>query len=1132
MNPSKPLGQVQRTSVFWLTVMILVASFVAFPTGVKAQRSTASINGTVRDSSGAVVPDATVVLQNVQTGIKQTVAANATGDYVILNILPGNYTLEVTSKGFVTVKQNQFTLVVNQTATFDFQLTVGSALQTITVQATAARLEASTAELGAVVSQREVNDLPLNGRNFTQMLSLAPGVSPVNVSQNAGGFGTSPIGTFEFPAVNGQTNRSNLFMLDGIMDLGSYTSTYGAAPVLDDIQEFKLQSHNDEAQFGGALGGIVNVVTKGGGNQFHGSGWEFVRNDALDSRNFFASTVAPFKQNQFGGTIGGPVILPGYNGRNRTFFFASYDGFRKHSPSEALYRVPTAAELSGDLSDLGTTIYNPFSTRPDPANPGLLLRDPFPNSQIPSNLISPNMVLYASTLYPAPVATGFPGFNGIDTSPTIARQDLASLRFDEQISARDVLFVRYTGLTQPNHGSGGQVDLVNKSPFHVYNVVASETHTFGGSGVMTLEFGRTSLISNSLTTPTNAPPNFALQDGFSSYSIPSYYGYRLVPNISIPGFAGSGDFIEHNKTTNNEFKGDVSKIFGRHTFKMGADISSNNYPIADAYTDNIGFSSYETSNLETSQGGSALASFLLGVPDNAMDWLAVIETEHGGWVDSFYFEDQWKVTDKLTANLGFRYDITLRPIFGDSKHQNQYNGDLDLNNGTYILANVPPSCSQTGAAPCIPGGQLPANVVKSPSGNGSILYNTYDNWQPRIGLAYRLRPSTAVRVSYGRFFDNWASVLQLSQNYFGTWPSVSSLLGSNLNPGLPTASALNPLGATSDLPGPTPFNQVTWFTAPHIQNPYSDQWNLGMQQQLSNSTVLTANYVGSHSSRLDLGTYVNAAVTPGPGNPQERQPYPYITPTYYDRSIGRSNYNAFQFALDRKSGRGLTYLLSYTWSKSMDVGASGWFGSEGTSIQNPYDLDANKSVSGFDLTHIFSFSWVYQLPIGNGRKWSTGIRGLDHVLGNWQVNGITSLSTGPPYDIGISGDIANTGMAGGASYGYERLNYLGGPRTLPNPTPTNWINTSAFAAPAPFTFGNLGRNSLRADWARNLDFSIFRDFPITETKRVQFRFESFNLFNTPVFGTPDQSFTDPTFGQVFSTANSPRQLQFGLKFYF
>ncbi|MGH7867361.1 MAG: TonB-dependent receptor, partial [Candidatus Dormibacteraceae bacterium] len=303
-----------------------------------------------------------------------------------------------------------------------------------------------------------------------------------------------------------------------------------------------------------------------------------------------------------------------------------------------------------------------------------------------------------------------------------------------------------------------------------------------------------------------------------------------------------------------------------------------------------------------------------------------------------------------------------------------------------------------------------------------------------------------------------------------------------------------------------------------------DQWNLGFQRQLGTASVLSMNYVGSHDSRLPLFLSQNVALTPGPGDPQQRAPFPYMVAQSYTRSWGRSDYNALQVSMNGEASRGLTYRFSYTWSKAMDIGCDGYYSS--CSVQDPNHWTNNKSVAGFDIPNIFSASWVYQLPVGKGMKWSLQNGVANAIIGGWQLNGILFLSSGQPYTLGTSGDIANIGATGA-----ERPNLVGNPN-LSTPSPSEWFNTQAFTNPAPFTFGNVGRNTLRSDWNRNLDFSIFREFPLTETKRVEFRFEAFNVTNVPVFGIPDGTVSDPNFGAVSNTANTERQLQFALKFYF
>ncbi len=358
---------------------------------VLAQLSSASLNGVVRDPSGAVVANASVGLRNVDTTVERSTVSNDAGNYTFQNITPGRYTLKVTASGFKSKQVSEFVLAVSQNATIDIPLEVGSQIDMITVEAGAEQLKVSTADLGTVIATRQVNDLPLNGRNFTQLLSLTPGVAPVSVSQNSmggrdGGF-TAPIAVgsaFIFPAVNGQTNRSNYFLADGLNNFGTFQSTYAVPPIVDAIQEFKVVSHTDSAEFGSVLGGVVNVVTKSGTNEPHGTAWEYVRNNIFDSQPAFAATNPAFRQNQFGASFGGPVWIPKvYNGRNKTFFFAAYQGFRYTRDSTENILVPTAAQLAGDLSDFPTQIYNPFTTQPSGSG---FTRDPFPGNQIPASL--------------------------------------------------------------------------------------------------------------------------------------------------------------------------------------------------------------------------------------------------------------------------------------------------------------------------------------------------------------------------------------------------------------------------------------------------------------------------------------------------------------------------------------------------------------------------------------------------------------------------------------------------------------------------------------------------------------------------------------------------------------------------
>src|ERR1043166_1076049 len=385
-------GSMIKTQCRRLSSQILVLVCLIFTQSSQAQIATAALGGTVSDPSGAVVQGAIVTLRNVDTAQQSRARTNSAGVYSIENVTPGIYTLEIAKDGFATAKQSAFPLVVNQTATVNVTLHPCTAQKTVQVVAHGVELQTTTAELGNVIDRKDVNALPLNGRNFTQLTLLSPGSAPANQSGNAAGSWLVPYGNVSFPAVNGQNNNSNMYLLDGTVNFGGIRDTYGIAPILDDVQEFKVQSHNDEARFGQVLGGIINVVTKAGTNQFHGDVWEFLRNDVLDARPYFAEDKTPLKQNQFGGTISGPVILPHYDGRNRTFFSSSYEGFRNHTAANSLSLTPTAAELAGDFSALtGTQIYNPYSTVVD--SNGIATRTPFlcDSSGNPSPLNSSNL---------------------------------------------------------------------------------------------------------------------------------------------------------------------------------------------------------------------------------------------------------------------------------------------------------------------------------------------------------------------------------------------------------------------------------------------------------------------------------------------------------------------------------------------------------------------------------------------------------------------------------------------------------------------------------------------------------------------------------------------------------------------
>ena len=1128
-----------RTAAFVAGFALCVA-LLSLP--ARAQLSTASVTGTVHDSSGGTVAGASLTLRNLDTTVETRAASNSAGNYVFLNITPGRYSIEATSSGFQITKVPALNLVVNQTATVDITLQLGTVQQTVNVEAAGELVQAATSELGAVVESKQVADLPLNGRNFTQLLSLTPGVSPISVSQNSNGFGNVASGTqFEFPAINGQTNRSNLFLTDGLNNQGAFSSTYAVPPIVDGIAEFKVNSHNDQAEFGGVLGGVVNVATRSGTNELHGSAWEYVRNNDFNARNTFLASATVFRQNQFGISGGGPVIIPKlYKGKNKTFFFAAYEGFRYTRAANSFLHLPTDAELSGNLAGEAQA-FNPFSTRPDPNKAGSFIRDPFPGNQIPANLIDSRLVNFAKQIRPALFNVGVANNNAIDPTPFIQHQNEYTARIDQSLGTKDNFWFRYSMIYYDTLKSNGLpvTSQVTDNPGQNYG--ASWVHIFNPSLILQAQYGRSHQETNTSNFYNNGLTQSTIDSlGFNSNFAGNFIGgYNLLPSIGVTNYStlipAISKSLNPNETNVHQWKANVSKIVGSHTFRFGGEINSSTFESLYANA-NTGFALQQTNDPSQPNvnPGNSIASFLLDVPDNA-GRRNVHETTRWGGEMGFYFQDSWKFNPKLTINLGLRYDRTFIPPYGLPSTVGQNGGieagSINFNNGTYIVQKLPPSCNQRGHAPCIPGdGTLPANVVVSP--NGKIYHDTTTNWGPRIGLAYRVSSTTAVRAGFGIFYDNWAAVTQTSQNYEGTWPDIGQQLANNLN--VPTSAAPQPVvngqnpfaSGAGAFPAPTPFNQVQWYMDPYAKNPYSMQWNFGIAKQLNSSTTVSLDYVGSGSRRLDIGGYYNVALTPGPGDPSLRQPYPYIHPSYYDRSIGRGEYDALQFFFDKRFSNGLAYQVAYSYSKSIDIGSSGWYGVEGQSVQDPYNYKSNRSVSGFDLTQVLSVNVVYELPIGTGKAFSTGRKALDYIVGNWQVNTITTARSGQPYNLSVAGDTANTGNTG-----YLRPNLVGDP-TLSNPTRQQWFNTAAFAAPPAYAFGNLGRYALRSSAFWNIDVSLFRQFRITESKRAEFRAEAFNLPNTTILATPNGSVLDPNFGKITATANAERTLQLAIKLIF
>ena len=1196
------LGRAYRFRTLVLLISVLVFSTVA----ALAQLSAASLNGVVRDATGAVVSRASVTLHNSDTGVERNNFTNDTGTYVFSDINPGRYTLRVTAPSFSTKQVSDFVLAVNQTATIDIALAPGAQTVVVSVEATAEQLQVSSAELGTVIAGNQVHDLPLNGRNFTQLLSLTPGVAPISVGQNSmggrsGGF-AAPIAegaAFTFPSINGATNRSNYFLTDGMNNFAAFLSTYAVPPIVDAIQEFKVVSHTDSSEFGSVLGGVVNVVTKSGTNRFRGSAWEYLRNDAFDSQDQFAPVVH-YHQHQFGGAVGGPVALPSL--KQNTFFYFAYQGFRFSKPIATRILVPTAAMYKGDFSSICLTgftggicndrtpttnlvdhqLYDPYTTV---AAVSGFSRTPYLNNQIPVGTnpgeIQPQIVNFLQTVLPAAGAFD-PAFNSnaFDTDPNTQHQNEYNIRIDHTFGQTDSVWFRYSRINSNVLKPTDLPGLTTNQAIPGRNWGGNWVHTFSPSLQLQALFSRTTVSDDSFTKFKTDLTNVIQAAGFAPGFSSNFSGAKgwLLPSYDLRnGYVSGGESVvlTPQATDNSQFSVTLNKLKGTHTFTFGA-----NY-ITSVFSSPLSFDSVSFANGQTGDGngnaGFSVASALIGVPDSA-NRRDVDERTRPGGLFSAFFQDSWKASPKLTLNYGIRYDLTLIPPYGTQKTIDKSGGietgDFDFSNGTYVLQYPPPPCTVRGHAPCIPSilldangnaaacdpatqqclppGTLPPHVVIDP--RGRISHNTYTNVGPHLGFAYRATEKTVVRGGAGIVYDNWAAVSQMSQNIEGDWPGIGQLIANNLNvpggttapSGTPTATYGDPFsagGVSAGLPAPTPFfsGGVNWHYDPHIKNAYAYQFNFGLQHQINSTTTVSGSYVSALTHRANIGGMYNTALKPSTlPNPQSRSLFPYMISTFYDRSVGFADYHAFQLSVDKRFSSGLAYQVAYTFSKALDEN-DGWFGAEGKNVADPYNPRASLSPAGYDLPHLLTVNANYELPVGLGKRYSTGHHAVDYIVGNWQMNGILAVRSGQRYSVtDNNGDPANTGNVGWA--GYEQANLVGDPNSgscsngARVHTQGCWFNTSAFATPALGTFGNLRPNPFQAQRYWNVDFSVFRGFPLWgEERKLEFRAEAFNLFNTVIFGSPNSDISNgQNFGTITSraNANAPRVLQFGLRFIF
>ena len=1220
---------------------IFVAAFCSLSTPpVHAQLYSGSLTGVVTDPSGGAVQNASVKLTDIGKGFEYKTRTDSAGRYLLLPLPPANYKLTVEAPGFQTYEQTSITLDVNQNSTVDVALRLGTAKAVVEVKGTAPLLDTQDATTGQVVNRKFINDLPLVNRQVLDLAFLAPGVNPAPLSSYAGGVANN------FTS-NGGRNMTADVLIDGVSNTATDTNgtiqDVSYIPSIDAVQEFKIMQNNFSAEFGQSGNTVINIVMRSGANQFHGSAYDFLRNSALDANNwfnnFYGTPISSLHWNNFGATFGGPIY------KDKLFFFVDYEGSRTSTQAGPFqFGVPSAQERKGDFSELCADnggkfnstgmcsvpqgqLWDPYSGYYDPNLGGPVRTAIIPYNNL-STYTSPGSPVLAGTPYQVrpgsgnlidPVASKMMSYfplpnlnvgnlalynrflNWTGSGVNKSRGDQFDIRIDRRFGDRTSLSGRFTygwwlstpASCFPNAGvldpcSGGQSSGGPRA------FVLNSSHTFSASTVLVLSFGFTRSLSVGLGD--EGDPNFDLVKdlGFPSYMETS--GYHGPPQVSISNYNSSlgGSPWNYNISAQDTWHlgGSLDRTLGRHELKFGGDfrVRRLNYVQPGPVNGQFSFDTGMSSQSPNSGTGDAMASFLMGLMDGSSNG-----QYHYGFgqatqnlLYSGYFQDNWRVTGKLTLNLGMRYEVQVPRT---ARHD--YLSWFDPNAVSPLRApcvdvSVPDLPSQ------ICPGTLHGGLEFAHPGDREMAYTNYNNWGPRAGLAYQFLPHMVMRAGYGIFyeptyfagtygaygtdgFDAWTFAVNTYQNDGATpFAPLSNPFPNGLN--VPPGSSLGLLTEVGD----GVFAPIRSWNA----SPYMQTWSFGFERGLPGNTVVDVNYVGTKGTHLYYGgTWINhlgpwietadptmiAAMNsyiPNPfygiiTNPASSLSAPTIWaaqfffvpsgnfPQYAFVSTtsppaADSIYHAFQLKVEKHMSNGLQFLGTYVISKAIDDSSIGngnasWAGGA-TSLVNPNNLKSERSVSQFDIPQVLTLAYTYQLPVGRGKHWGRDWnKWLDGFLGGWQTNGFWRIDNGQP--IGpLWENYANQPLP---TYG-QRPDLLA-PLTRA-PRSSAWFNVNQdgyggfFSNPQdaviaqPYTVGTAPRmlSSVRAPGNNNASLSLFKEMSLTKIRegaQLEYRLESFNAFNHPVFCAPNLGVASGQFGLVTGQCNSPREVQMGLKFY-
>lgn len=1071
-----------------------------------AQVDTATIAGTVRDTSEAVVSGATVHLRNDATGVETRVITNSQGQYVSPPLQPGPYTVSAAMQGFRRTS-TAVALELSRRLVIDLQLQVGVVDQTVNVTSEAPLLESETSSIGNLRTAQAVRDIPLNGRNFAMLLGFATGVVPAQ-TQRGGQPLTGRRGETA-NAANGMGFRANRFLVDGLDNTENHNGQgILIHPPVEAIQEIAIQTSVPPAEFGRG-GANVNVRLRSGTRDLHGTLFEFHRNAALDAKNYFDSPTAkipPFVQNQFGFVFGGPVLLPGYNrNRDRTFFFFDYEGLRTRQAQTFISTVPLPAHRRGNFSGHPNRIYDPNTTRRSPE--GQLLRDPYPDNAIPASQqdrTGQNIMNY----FPDPNGPGLTNNYLVNPSQPTGSNNYDA-KIDHRFGDKDSAFFRFSqhdfdqnaagGLPAPLWGSTDAG--LSRNPLHQF--VMSWTHIFAPAVTNEARAGVGRLLIDARNA--NYGVNVADQVGIAGINGGNDPLRSGLPQIAISGLPTIGDsgFRPAIIVSENwQYSDNLSWYRGAHTLKIGGEYLRRRYNLLQTTAAHgiYNISGVYTQNLASPAGtGIGAADLLLGVPANGnINALAGTRGFRRPEL-SLYVQDDWKITRNLTMNWGLRYEI----FFGYP-----YTEVYDRQ------ANFLPHR----------GDVFEHNTADLPERSGTTTDK--NNFGPRLGLAYKLGGKTVLRAAYGIFYQ--AEPVP-ETNLPGVNPPFTGSAGFNNDQANFTGARRLSLGFA--LPNTTrfPTEGASLFTVEReLSIPYAQQWNASLQRQLPGDLLFAASYVGTKGTSLLLGPDINQA-RPGPGPVAPRRPFPRFNTIAEISSSGSSSYHSLQISAEKRMTANLAFQAGYTWAHAVDNG------SFIAGRQNLLDLRSERGNSGLDLRHRFTGFWSWNLPFGKGQRWGGGAgRAAEVVIGGWQVNGVASLFSGLPFTVTTTINTLN-GSGGQRADRLRNGRLARSERTL-----QRWFDVTAFAVPGLYQFGNSGVNILTGPGTVQFDFSAFKNVSLDadSRRRLQFRSEVFNLFNTPQFNNPANGVGNPTAGRVNSAGSkttfqrTSRQIQLALKLYF